>query len=258
MQDRQVADTALAFGWRSVSALAVSAALLVAVVLQADGAAGPLLGTAAIVGCVAEGVGCLAAGLVRRRKRSVATWLVWLVVVVCVYWTLLPPLDLRWSLGVAGNPSALVTALWASGIHALCRYSLDQTAHPRERPSLGIAALAGAVALAVCGAVATGSVVQWAAPPTIELFLLSRTPLGSPQSTVRASLSGVGLASRVGGSRAYPGNQYPPAEVGGATWERALVGEHRLVFATSVEAYFYFDDAGRLAEIRVRKTVDSL
>jgi hypothetical protein len=252
-------ETAMTLGWRSLSALAVSAVLLVVVVLQADSAAGPLVGTAAAVGCVAEAAGFLATILARRLlKRSASSLVVWLVVVVWIYWAFLPPLDLRWSLGIGGDGSALVTALWALGIHALCRYSVDQLAVESRRRSLGVAASAGVVALAICGAAARGAVVQWAAPSTIERFLVARTPLGSAQSTVRASLHAVGIASRPGGSRAYPGHQYPPATVGGAAWERALVGEHRLIFVTSVEAYYHFDDAGQLAEIRVRKTVDSL
>jgi hypothetical protein len=37
-----------------------------------------------------------------------------------------------------------------------------------------------------------------------------------------------------------------------------LIGEYRVVFWTSVEAFYIFDAEGNLREIRVRKSVDAL
>jgi hypothetical protein len=95
----------------------------------------------------------------------------------------------------------------------------------------------------------------------IESYLLQKTPLGSSEEEVISYL-------REGGARLQiedpwrgnvaPNTGHPPNTVAGSSYIDAVVGEYRLVFTTSVEAYYIFDSDRRLVEIAIRKTIDAL
>jgi hypothetical protein len=108
------------------------------------------------------------------------------------------------------------------------------------------------------GLLVKGGAVQWGQPQSIEAFLAELTPLGSSRIAVQQTLESYGVRSDYTPVHVSAGSTYPPAALGGDGWQRALVSEYRFILVTSVEAYFYFDGSGRLREIKVRKTVDSL
>src|SRR5262249_31595214 len=93
----------------------------------------------------------------------------------------------------------------------------------------------------------------------VQSYLIKTTPLGSSEDDVIAYLRRSGARSdkpwrgqvTAGGPRAYP-----PNTVAGSSFIRAVVN-YRLVFATSVEAFYIFDANRRLVEIAVRETTDA-
>jgi hypothetical protein len=95
----------------------------------------------------------------------------------------------------------------------------------------------------------------------IESYLLQRTPLGSSEEEVISNLRESGARLQIEEpwrGNVAPNTGFPPNTVAGSSYIVAVVGEYRVVFTTSVAAFYIFDSDRRLVEIAIRKTVDAL
>lgn len=102
-----------------------------------------------------------------------------------------------------------------------------------------------------------GHTVFWLPEGIIASYLKRQTPFG----TSRPSVIGW-LKTHVAGVKPFvaavpvPANSaYPPSRVGGASFVTAEIASYRFPFATSVEAFYIFDDRGNLTDISVRRTI---
>jgi hypothetical protein len=93
-------------------------------------------------------------------------------------------------------------------------------------------------------------------PAEVETFLRQQTPIGTPQAQVLTWLRERDIDPEVHESTVEPGSDYPPTEVGGSSFVQESVGHYRTPFRTDVEAFYIFDNKGRLADLRVRKSTD--
>lgn len=95
--------------------------------------------------------------------------------------------------------------------------------------------------------------------PTIERYLVGKTPLGSTETEVLTSLRRRGVSAQPwhGHIQPSPPNDYPLTKVGGKGFIHESIGHYRLVFRTDVEAFYIFDGSGKLVDLRVRKSVDA-
>ena len=110
----------------------------------------------------------------------------------------------------------------------------------------------------VFGIVFPGRVVYWRSPEKIERFLLQATPLGQSEESVLRWLSKQHVEAQVRRVDIPPNSDYPRTRTGGASFIHESIAHYWLPFRTDVEVFYTFDPAGRLVEIRVRKTTDAL
>lgn len=121
-----------------------------------------------------------------------------------------------------------------------------------------VLALMAVVSIIVTGAcVWPGHPVFWASTDTIRQYLLSRTPLGSSVEDVVADLDSMGVKKQMGGvslrgvtTQTLQGR--PRREIA------VDLASYRIIFHTSVEAFYRFGEQGELVSIEVRKTHDTL
>jgi hypothetical protein len=92
----------------------------------------------------------------------------------------------------------------------------------------------------------------------IEAYLRLQTPLGSSQTETIAWLRGHDIDARVHEVRVKPGSEYPLTGVGGASFIHESITHYWWPLRVDVEAFYVFDERGKLADIRVRKTTDAL
>ena len=94
---------------------------------------------------------------------------------------------------------------------------------------------------------------------SVEAYLKSETPLGTPEAAVMAYLKENEMnPDAIRRVHVTISTSYPPSSVEGESFIRALVGEYDIVFTTSVESFYTFDSDGMLADIKIRKTTDAL
>jgi hypothetical protein len=93
----------------------------------------------------------------------------------------------------------------------------------------------------------------------IKAHLLAETPVGTSEASVVSRLRANGVEpGEIWRGPVPPNTGYPPSTVPGHSFLHVVVGEYRIVFTTSIEAFYIFDAERRLAEITVRKTTDAL
>jgi hypothetical protein len=93
----------------------------------------------------------------------------------------------------------------------------------------------------------------------IELQLLVKTPSGTSQAQVLEYLGTYDVKPSILWQGKIPADSsYPPTSVGGDGYVRVLMGEYGLIFVTSVEAFYIFGSNGRLVDVKVRKSTDTL
>ena len=123
------------------------------------------------------------------------------------------------------------------------------------------------IAIAITGMVALLAlvalrerVVFLMSAPTIERYLIAMTPLGSSETEVLAWLHRRGVSAQPwhGHIEPSPPNDYPLTQIGGEGFIHESIGHYRIVFRTDIEVFYIFDGAGKLVDLRVRKSVDSL
>lgn len=95
--------------------------------------------------------------------------------------------------------------------------------------------------------------------PMIQASLIRATPLGTPKEEVMRVIDGrewrhSGIRD-VGFLKQEPGRA---TEVVGKHSIEAHLGEYRWIFVTSVDAFWGFDERGRLTDVWVWKTTDGL
>ena len=93
---------------------------------------------------------------------------------------------------------------------------------------------------------------------TIENVLIRETPLGTSIDDVISSLKQSGLTPKGPFENSIRPGHYPKSYVHGEYWAVVLLGEYRVLFVTSVEAFYIFNGAGELVGVGVRKSVDAL
>ncbi len=98
-------------------------------------------------------------------------------------------------------------------------------------------------------------IVYLRSPERIETYLKSQTPLGSPQRIVLEWLASRGLHPEIHRAHAPPNSEYPLTHIGGPAFSHETLATYGLP-RVSVEAFYLFDDQGKLVDVRVRKTVD--
>ena len=104
-----------------------------------------------------------------------------------------------------------------------------------------------------------GHPVFWLPEGIIASYLKRQTPLGTPRPSVVGWLkTHVARAKPFMADVPVPANSVsPPSRVGGASFVTAEIASYRFPFATSVEAFYMFDDRENLTDISVRRTIDA-
>ena len=127
------------------------------------------------------------------------------------------------------------------------------------RPSRIVIAIAGILALLMVAALGERLVFLTSAR-TIERYLVARTPLGSTESEVLKWLHRRGVSAQPWHGHIVPSppNDYPLTKIGGEGFIHESIGHYRMVFRTEIEVFYIFDRAGKLVDLRVRKSIDSL
>ena len=100
--------------------------------------------------------------------------------------------------------------------------------------------------------------IWWQSEQRIRDYLLMQTAAGTPEEEVVGWLRSRGVVPRIIRSRIEPRSTYREIERGGEAWTNVVLDRHGFPFQTWVEAFYVFDANGRLVEIAVRKTTDSL
>jgi hypothetical protein len=127
-----------------------------------------------------------------------------------------------------------------------------------SRRQLAGALVAGLLLVGVSSVLWPELTVFWRSPDRVEAYLLTKTPLGTPEAGVTAWLRTRGREEVPRKVSIRPNSDYPVTRTGGAAFIHTVVAEYRLIFWTSVEAFYTFDASGRLVDLRVRATVDGL
>ena len=91
----------------------------------------------------------------------------------------------------------------------------------------------------------------------IEQQLLAETPLGTSRDDVVRWFTARGIRAEVHIATVPADSDYPLTRTGGASFIHETVQRSRLLFRAAMEVFYTFDACGRLADLRVRKTVDS-
>jgi len=233
-----------------LSALGVAIAYVsVAVAQSAEwSSAAVMVGAAVAVVAIAETVASLAAHAIRTvGGTEVLAGAVTLAVIATFYATMLPALDFRWALGIDAHASNYVAVGWTVAVNALGKWALWCWTGTRKAGEFrGALATVAVLTITLAGMASPGATTQWDGPRRIEAFLERVTPPGSSAVAVKATLRRHGIECEEG-AWVMPGT----------TWCDAEFGRYRLVFHTSVQAEFFFDDRGRLRDINVVKSVDA-
>jgi len=90
---------------------------------------------------------------------------------------------------------------------------------------------------------------------TIRGYLLQKTPIGTDSISVKNSF----MSDK--NNRVIGGNNYPYRAYGkywGNSWDKVLIGEYKVIFHTSVIAYYIYDDNKKLEYLIVEEDVDAL
>lgn len=95
-------------------------------------------------------------------------------------------------------------------------------------------------------------------PVEIERQLLTETPLGASREDVVRWLAARGIRAEVHVVKIDGPSDYPLTRTGGTSFIHETLDRSRLLFRTSVEVFYIFDTEGRLVDLRVRRTTDSL
>jgi hypothetical protein len=128
---------------------------------------------------------------------------------------------------------------------------------PRRRTQI---AYVGALVVLVLVLSFADRVVLVFPPSVIERYLARATPLGTDESDVMSWLRKQGLSPNLARVHVPPSppSDYPLTRVGGEAFIHESIGHYRLIFRTDVEVFYVFDATGKLADLRVRKSVDSI
>jgi len=91
----------------------------------------------------------------------------------------------------------------------------------------------------------------------VEKYLLRQTPLGESEQQVTRWRATRGIDAHVAQADVKAGGDFPPTTVGGTAFIQAPVADYWLPLRTTVEAFYIFNSAGTLADLRVRRTIDA-
>jgi len=135
-------------------------------------------------------------------------------------------------------------------------FKLDSQMSQRRRATAAILAI-GALIL---GLSLADRLVFMLSPTAIEGHLRRETPLGSTEAEVTKWLSNRGVVAQIARVHVPPNDpsEYPLTSVGGEAFIHESVAHYWFIFRTDVEAFYIFNGAGKLVDLRVRKTVDAL
>jgi hypothetical protein len=114
-----------------------------------------------------------------------------------------------------------------------------------------------AIAAAVLVASWPGNPVYWGSENTIEAYLKTQTPLGSPQERVSQWLGARNLRAEIHQATIKPNSEYPLTKIGGSSFIHESIAHYGPIFRADIEAFYVFDANGKLVDLRVRRTVDA-
>ena len=141
---------------------------------------------------------------------------------------------------------------------------LDMLSHMNSILGHRRAKLVAALLLLVIGGGATyaawpGHAFFWLPEGIIASHLKRQTPLGTARPAVIGWLKTYDASAKpMVADVPVPANgAYPPTRVGGASFVTEEIASYRFPFATSVEAFYIFDERGNLTDITVRRTIDA-
>ena len=100
--------------------------------------------------------------------------------------------------------------------------------------------------------------VWWKSEQSIRDYLFEQTAVGTSEEQVLRWLGARGVVAKLNRQHIEPNRGYPPTTTGGESWTQVVLDTHGFPFETWVEAFYIFDSDGRLVDIGVRKTTDSL
>ena len=98
--------------------------------------------------------------------------------------------------------------------------------------------------------------IWWQSPQEIRGRLLREIPTTSTEDQVLRWLKNKGITASIRRHHVEAGD-HPVSTTRGEAWTEAVLDRHGIIFATSVEVYFIFDEQRRLVDIGVRKTTDA-
>lgn len=125
----------------------------------------------------------------------------------------------------------------------------------RKFVAIGIASVAACFTVALL----VSNWTWYQDPDRIEAHLLAETPLGTSEEAVFARLKANGVEpTPVWRGEVRPNTSFPPTTVAGSSFAHVAIAEYRIIFTTTVEAFYVFDADRRLVDIAVRKTTDAL
>ena len=96
----------------------------------------------------------------------------------------------------------------------------------------------------------------WLEDATLQLWVERRVPLGTDITRARDLIRSSGWELR--GEWRQPEPQFDYGTRKGSRVVHVYLGHYQAVFRVDVDAFFGFDEHGRLVEIHIRKMVDSL
>jgi hypothetical protein len=178
-----------------------------------------------------------------------------------------------WLLVVYFDSGLAVLALWTNGMIVAAALWLLMQPTPTAARTVASLVVAGCAFAIIIGSEQVSYQrrfnVWWQQPRQIEAYLRSQTPLGSSEQQVVDWLrEHAPVQPNVGWlnvTRALipPHSDYPLTTTGGAAFIQSLLHHERerlipFGFAWDVEGFYTFDAEGRLVDVRVRITVNSL
>ena len=103
-----------------------------------------------------------------------------------------------------------------------------------------------------------GHYVYWGSEGSIEAYLKTQTPIGSPYERVSQWLGARNVHAELYQGAIKPNSEYPLTSTGGSSFIHESIAHYGPIFRADIEAFYVFDSNGRLVDLRVRRTVNAL
>jgi len=168
--------------------------------------------------------------------------------------------DPEWAVTKGGCPaSQSVVTCFRASVRQLAMLSHMSSIVGHQRAKLAAALLLLVIGGGAIYAAWPGHAFFWLPEGIIASYLKRQTPLGTARPGVIGWLKTHDASAKpIVADAPVPANSaYPPTRVGGASFVTEEIASYRFPFATSVEAFYIFDEHGNLTDISVRRTIDA-